>query len=198
MAATAAARPDLTQTRCCGKEVADGTGSRFTVGRGATCAAFRLGFGSMARRGAQRTAAFVAEAVRTSGVRAVVATGWGGIAPEVESGDVLVIDQALHDWLFPRMSAIVHHGGSGATGAALASGHPQVVCPFVADQPHWAARMHAVDVAPAPLRQQDLTADRLARVVNDVALRERAEHLGELIRAQDGVTVAVDALERLS
>src|ERR1041384_6457696 len=88
------------------------TGFRFTAGRGATCAAFRLGFGSMARRGAQRTAAVVAEAVRTFGVRAVVATGWGGIAPEVESGDVLVIDQAPHDWLFPCMSAIVHHGGS--------------------------------------------------------------------------------------
>ncbi len=159
-----------------------------------------LGFGSMAGRGARRTAAVVAEAVRTSGVRAVVATGWGGIAPEVESSDVLVIDQAPHDWLFPRVAAVVHHGGSGTTGAALASGRPQVVCPFVADQPHWATRVHAVDVAPEPLRQQDLTADRLAdrlTRVGDAALRERAERLGERIRAEDGVTASVNALERL-
>ena len=158
-----------------------------------------LGFGSMAGRGARRTAAVVAEAVRTSGVRAVVATGWGGIAPEVESNDVLVIDQAPHDWLFPRVAAIVHHGGSGTTGAALASGRPQVVCPFVADQSHWATRVHAVGVGSEPLRQQDLAAgglaDRLARVVGDTDLRERAEGLGERIRAENGVTAAVDAIE---
>ncbi|WP_371786536.1 glycosyltransferase [Streptosporangium subroseum] len=45
------------------------------------------------------------------------------------------LDQAPHDWLFPRMAAIVHHGGSDTTSAALASGRPQVICPFVADQP---------------------------------------------------------------
>ncbi|MEO6090192.1 MAG: glycosyltransferase [Umezawaea sp.] len=160
-----------------------------------------LGFGSMAGRGARRTADVVAEAVGRAGVRAVVATGWGGIAPDVESRDVLVIDQAPHDWLFPRMAAVVHHGGGGTTGAALAAGRPQVVCPFVADQPHWAARMHAMGVAPSPLRQQDLTADRLAtrlaHAVGDPGVRERAELLGARIRAENGVHAAVDALEHL-
>jgi sterol 3beta-glucosyltransferase len=160
-----------------------------------------LGFGSMAGRGAQRTADVVADAVRKAGVRAVVATGWGGIAPDVESRDVLVIDQAPHDKLFPDMAAVVHHGGSGTTGAALAAGRPQVVCPFVADQPHWAARMHAVGVAPAPLRQQDLTADRLAtrlaHVTGDPGARENAELLGARIRAENGVHAAVDALEHV-
>ena len=155
----------------------------------------------MAGRGARRTADVVAEAVGRAGVRAVVATGWGGIAPEVESRDVLVIDQAPHDWLFPQMAAVVHHGGGGTTGAALAAGRPQVVCPFVADQPHWAARMHAIGVAPSPLRQQDLTADRLTtrliHTVGDPGVRERAEVLGERIRSENGVRTAVDALEQV-
>lgn len=131
-------------------------------------------------------------------MRAVVATGWGGITG-VDADNVLVIDQAPHDWLFPRVSAVVHHGGGGTTGAALAAGRPQVVCPFVADQPHWANRMHAIGVAPPPLGQQHLTADRLAEAIRhatgDTALCERAERLGREIRAQNGVQVAVDALE---
>ncbi|WNV85178.1 nucleotide disphospho-sugar-binding domain-containing protein [Umezawaea sp. Da 62-37] len=143
----------------------------------------------------------MAEAVRRAGVRAAVATGWGGIAPDVESRDVLVIDQAPHDRLFPDMAAVVHHGGSGTTGAALAAGRPQVVCPFVADQPHWAVRMHAVGVAPAPLRQQDLTADRpatrLVHVIGDPGVRERAELIGVRVRAENGVQAAVNALEHV-
>ncbi|MFC3453772.1 glycosyltransferase [Amycolatopsis speibonae] len=161
-----------------------------------------IGFGSMAGRDSRRTRAVVEEAVRRAGVRAVLATGWGGIAADAGTGDLLVIDHAPHDWLFPRMSAVVHHGGGGTTGAALAAGRPQVVCPFVADQPFWAARMHALGVAPAPIRQQRLTGDRLAaalrQATGDPTMRERAERLAREIRAEAGVSAAVALLETLT
>ncbi|MCX2948827.1 glycosyltransferase [Lentzea sp. NEAU-D7] len=80
-----------------------------------------LGFGSMAGRDAQRIGDIVADAVRDAGVRAVVATGWGGLATR-SSDDLLVIDQAPHDWLFGKVAAVVHHGGGGTTAAALAAG----------------------------------------------------------------------------
>ncbi|WP_189226160.1 glycosyltransferase [Saccharothrix coeruleofusca] len=159
-----------------------------------------LGFGSMAGRDTARTGRIVAEAVRAAGVRAVLATGRGGLAPPSTPG-VHIIDQVPHQWLFPRVSAVVHHGGAGTTAAALAAGVPQVVCPFVADQPHWAQRTHAVGVAPPPVRQQRLTATALAEAVtaavHDTAMRRRARELGAHIRAEDGVTQAAAALEHL-
>ncbi|GAA0251537.1 hypothetical protein GCM10010492_59920 [Saccharothrix mutabilis subsp. mutabilis] len=109
-----------------------------------------IGFGSMAGRDAERTGRVVVEAVRAAEVRAVLATGWGGI-DAAASSDVLVIDHAPHDRLFPRMAAVVHHGGAGTTAAALAAGVPQVVCPLVADQPYWAQRAHSLGVAPPPV-----------------------------------------------
>ncbi|MFJ6674849.1 glycosyltransferase [Actinosynnema sp. NPDC091369] len=158
-----------------------------------------LGFGSMAGRDAERSGRTVVEAVRRAGVRAVLATGWGGPA-STGSADVLVIDQAPHDRLFPRMAAVAHHGGGGTTGAALAAGVPQVVCPFVADQPHWAQRAHAIGVAPPPVRQRRLTvdtlADALATAVNDPAMRRRATEIGDVVRAENGVALAVAALEQ--
>ncbi|WP_340682602.1 glycosyltransferase [Amycolatopsis coloradensis] len=161
-----------------------------------------IGFGSMAGRDSRRTRAVVEEAVRRAGVRAVLATGWGGIAADAGTGDLFVLDHAPHDWLFPRTSAVVHHGGGGTTGAALAAGKPQVVCPFVADQPYWANRMHAVGVAPPPIRQQHLTVDRLTaalrQATDDVGMRERAERLGREIRAENGVAAAVALLEKLT
>ncbi|MFG1708045.1 glycosyltransferase [Nonomuraea sp. M3C6] len=158
-----------------------------------------IGFGSMAGTDPRRVGHVVREAVSRAGVRAVLVSGWGGIQVDDLPGNVLLLDQAPHDWLFPRMAAIVHHGGGGTTGAALVAGRPQVVCPFVGDQPFWAARMHAAGVAVPPQPQRRLTPDGLAAAiklaVTDRALAERAQSLGQRIRAEDGVTTAVKILE---
>ncbi|MGJ5801959.1 glycosyltransferase [Streptomyces europaeiscabiei] len=162
-----------------------------------------IGFGSMTGTRAHRNNALVTEAIRLAGVRAVVATGWGGIGTAArESGppppDILMIEQAPHDWLFPRTAAVVHHGGPGTVGAALAAGRPQVLCPHMGDQTHWSARMRALGVAPAPLTPRTLTAHRLAEAigtaVTDRNLRHRAGEIAPLVQAEDGVNAAVDSL----
>lgn len=176
-----------------------------------------IGFGSMTGTRARRNHALVTEAIRRTGVRAVIATGWGGIgASASDSGppsrgsatmsrdiqstsrDILTIEQAPHDWLFPRMAAVVHHGGPGTVGAALAAGRPQVLCPHMGDQTHWSARMRALGVAPTPLTARTLTAHRLAEAittaVTDPHLQHRADEIAPLVRAEDGVNTAVNSL----
>ncbi|MER7504404.1 glycosyltransferase [Nonomuraea pusilla] len=161
-----------------------------------------VGFGSMAGTDPRRVGRIVTEAVRLAGVRAVLASGWGGIQAADLPDTVHQLDQAPHDWLFPRMAAIVHHGGSGTTGAALAAGRPQVVCPFVADQPFWAARAHAAGVAVPPQPQRRLTPDALAAAIRlaatDPGMAAAAADLGRRIRAEDGTGRAVTILESLS
>ena len=159
------------------------------------------GFGSMAGRSPEGTAGAVAGAVRLAGVRAVLATGWGGLDASGLPEEIFVVDEVPYEMLFPRVAAVVHHGGAGTTGAAVASGRPQVVCPFVGDQPFWARRMHDLGVAPAPIPQRQLTVEGLAwalrRAVDGPDLQARAEDLGRLVRAERGTAVAVDALERI-
>ncbi|MBE1878369.1 glycosyltransferase [Myceligenerans pegani] len=159
-----------------------------------------VGFGSMAGTQPARVGRTVVEAARRAGVRVVLITGWGGIDAGADADRVLVLDQAPHDWLFPRTAAVVHHGGGGTTAAALASGRPQVVCPFIADQPYWGRRMHAVGVAPGPVPQRRLTAERLAgalrQAATDPAMRARAAELGATIGAENGVANAVAVIER--
>ncbi|SBV52948.1 glucosyltransferase [Xanthomonas bromi] len=99
-----------------------------------------IGFGSMTSSAAAQLTATVKAAVRLTGQRALLASGWGGLA----AGEAAAVDdaerfchleQAPHDWLFPRVSVAVHHGGAGTSGAALAAGIPSVVLPFGYDQP---------------------------------------------------------------
>jgi sterol 3beta-glucosyltransferase len=158
-----------------------------------------IGFGSMAGTDPQRMGKIVTEAVRLARVRAVLVTGWGGIHLDHSPDHVLQVTDAPHDWLFPRTAAIVHHGGSGTTGAALAAGRPQVICPFVADQPFWATRAHAAGVAAPPQPQHRLTPEGLAgairQAVTDARIARRAEEISTAVRAEDGARTAVGVVE---
>lgn len=162
-----------------------------------------IGFGSSAGADPGESGRLIADAVRRAGgVRAVVVGGWGGIAVDPADRDVLYLDDVPFEWLFPKMSAIVHHGGGGTTGAALAAGRPQVVCPFGLGQEFWASRMRSIGVAPEGPSQQTLTADGLARairqVVTDPRFAVRAEKVGEQIRAENGVLAAIRVLESVT
>lgn len=141
-------------------------------------------------------------AIARAGVRAVLATGWGGLTASREpAAGVFAVDQVPHDLLLPHVAAVVHHGGAGTTGAPVAAGRPQVICPFVADQPLWGDRMHALGVAPAPVDQRALSAERLADrildVLTDPTLGGAAAELGERIQRENRVAVAVRELETL-
>lgn len=103
-----------------------------------------------------------------------------------------------HYWLFPQMSALVHHGGAGTTAAGLRAGKPSIICPFIADQPFWGRLIYKQGAGPRPIPQSRLTADALAQaittVVQDVTMQQRAAELGEKIRAEDGITRAVEVI----
>ncbi|GAA1137238.1 glycosyltransferase [Kribbella jejuensis] len=158
-----------------------------------------VGFGSMAGSDPGRTARMITEAVRSAGVRAVVGTGWGGIEASKNDQDILPVGDVPHDWLFEHVTAVVHHGGSGTTAAALAAGRPQVVCPFVLDQPFFARRVHELGAAPEPLPQRQLNATELARAiemaVTDQSFSISAKRLAEWIRDEEGIDRAVRLIE---
>lgn len=161
-----------------------------------------IGFGSMAGVDPEATTQVVMDALARSGVRAVLARGWGGIGTVAPAaGQVHVVDELPHAWLFPRVAAVVHHGGAGTTAAGLRAGRPTLVCPFGLDQPFWGARVHALGVGPAPLPQRRLEAGALARALADLVgnprYRERAAAVADAIAGEGGVAAAVVAIERI-
>jgi sterol 3beta-glucosyltransferase len=159
-----------------------------------------IGFGSMAGRNPEQLARLVSEALDRSGQRGVLLTGWGGLRAGLVPDNVFVVDSVPHSWLFPRMAAVVHHGGAGTTAEGLRAGVPTVVVPFAFDQPFWGARIKALGLGPDPIPLKKLTADRLADAirfaVTDLDTRQRAQLCGEAIRAQDGTGNAVKIIRQ--
>ena len=160
-----------------------------------------VGFGSMVSSNATSFTEVVLDAVKRSGQRAVLATGWGGLDHEGigQNEDVFIVRHAPHDWLFQRVSAAVHHGGAGTTGAAVRAGIPSVIVPFYGDQPFWARCLYRKGVAPPALDRKALSPDAMASALNDAlhpTMTQRAFELGCAVRAEDGVGEALRCLQR--
>ena len=155
-----------------------------------------VGFGTAAPDPeGSRASAFAA--LRRLGLRGVLATGRHGMADP----EIIEIEGAPHDWLFPRMAAVAHHGGAGTTAEGLRAGRPTAVFPSnFGDQLFWGRRVRALGMGPEPVPQKRLTIERLTAairaVTEDEGARRRAEELGERVRGEDGVARAVELIER--
>ncbi len=159
-----------------------------------------IGFGSISGSNPEGKARIVMEALRLAKARGVIAAGWGGLKAKGDlPADIFLMEQAPHDWLFPRMAAVVHHGGAGTTAAGLRAGRPTIVCPFFGDQPAWGRRVWELGAGAKPIPQKKLTAEKLAAairlVLEDRGIRARAEEIGSGIREEDGVARAIDFIE---
>ncbi|MFJ9850481.1 glycosyltransferase [Streptomyces sp. NPDC101150] len=157
-----------------------------------------IGFGSVVAD-PDRLSRIAVQALRAAGMRGVVQAGWSRLL--ASGDDVLTIDEVPHDWLFPRMSALVHAAGAGTTAAGLRAGVPAVPVPVQLDQPFWAERLTALGVSPGPVPFRRLTAERLGtairRTVTDPRYRMRARQVARRIATEDGAGRVVAAVQHL-
>jgi sterol 3beta-glucosyltransferase len=153
--------------------------------------------GVQARQGAQ----IVLRALRENGLRAII-QGWDASLQDL-SADIYHAGPMPHDWLFERVSAVVHHGGFGTTAAVLRSGTPGIVVPHIIDQFYWGQRVFELGTGPKYISRGKLNAQKLAlalkQALEDGDLRQKAFALGEAIRAEpDGVKTAVQLIEGIA
>jgi len=158
-----------------------------------------VGFGSIGDpAAAEQTTRLVIEALQLAGQRGVLATGWSGMT-KLDSlpQEIFVLESAPHAWLFPRMAAVVHHGGAGTTAAGLRAGVPSVVIPSGLDQFAWARRLLELGAAPPAVPRKSLTAEGLAAAIRS-SLRPgivaQARLLGEQIRSENGAQQAAQMI----
>jgi UDP:flavonoid glycosyltransferase YjiC (YdhE family) len=162
-----------------------------------------VGFGSRNPADAARLTRIVAGARRAAGVRMVVQSGWASLGAELQDdNDVIVIGEAPHDWLFPKMAVVVHHAGAGTTAAGLRAGVPTVSVPMITDQPFWASRITALGAGPKAVPYKKLSAEELAAAIEDGvsrdSYRDRAQEIAKQLATEDGTLPVIRAVDRLT
>ncbi|MFZ0937680.1 MAG: glycosyltransferase [Bryobacteraceae bacterium] len=137
------------------------------------------------------------EATKRLGARALLLMG-SNAAPRVSSPEVLALPYAPYSQIFPHAAAIVHQGGSGTVGQALRAGRPMLIVPYGWDQPDNAARVERLGVGlhvPRSKYSASTAAVSLERLLRDPRFATRAAEAAALLRKEDGLTAACDAIE---
>lgn len=156
-----------------------------------------IGFGSIVVSDPYKMSEAVAKGVQKAGVRCVLVKGWSERANKHEKqykfpSDILMVDSVPHQWLFPKVDAAVHHGGSGTTGMSVRCGIPTIIKPFFGDQFFYSRRVEELGVG---LRIPKLTAESLSRALKEAttntSMIAKAKALGEVVGHERGVETAI-------
>ncbi len=140
-----------------------------------------LGFGSM--RASDQTARTLVEAARALGLRAILSQGWAGLTPADGGPDCISIGDVSHAKLFPRVAAVIHHGGAGTTHTAARAGVPQVIVPHNYDQFYWAHRVQTLGIGASGPSRDELSVDSLVEVLR-VSLQPKVLQRARALSAQ--------------
>ncbi|UQA59110.1 glycosyltransferase [Polyangium aurulentum] len=156
-----------------------------------------IGFGSWGVHEKTELTELLLETLRITGDRAIFHRNTVDDRRAFPEG-VYVDDDLPHDWLFPRMKAVVHHGGAGTTGAVATAGVPSIIIPAFFAQAVWGDVLIRKGIGTLLVRRE-LSAERLARAlqwIDHPHIRERARALGERARTDRGEAHAADEIER--
>jgi UDP:flavonoid glycosyltransferase YjiC (YdhE family) len=145
-----------------------------------------FGFGSMPDPDPSATTRLLLQVIESVGCRALLSSGWAEIGEGALPEGVMQVGDVDHARLFPRVAAVVHHGGAGTVTTAARAGAPQVVVPHVLDQFYWADRVRMLGigvVAPRRSKLEAATLDAALReVLDNEALAERSADVAARIR----------------
>ena len=161
-----------------------------------------IGFGSIVVDDPDRFTSLIFEAVKKAGIRALVSKGWGRLGDEINTPEnIYILENTPHDWLFPRCSAVVHHGGAGTTAIGLKCGKPTMTVPFFGDQPFWGAMVARAGAgAHEAIPYKRLSSEELAAGIKQCLTPEAkkaAKTIAKSIKEEgDGAKNAVESFHR--
>ncbi len=156
-----------------------------------------IGFGSMNnnqyKNGAVKN--MILDTLKKTGKRAVLLNEGLGLTENDLNENILAAGPVPFEYLFPRMAAVIHHGGAGTTAAGLRAGVPSVITPLIFDQRFWSWCVEKIGVGTKPIAWNKLGVDNLSSAIqaalHDNVMQNKAGLIGQEIRAENGVEEAV-------
>jgi len=159
-----------------------------------------VGFGSLVVDDPRQLAHEMLTGIRATDHRVVLVTGRTDF-DVATADDLYVTDAVPNHWLYPKMAAVIHHGGAGTTAAGLRAGTPTIVTPVMGDQTFWGKRVAAIGAGPDPIAVKKISASAIEslvrRATQDRVIVDRAAAVGEAIRAEDGTGTAIATIESI-
>ncbi len=160
-----------------------------------------LGFGSIPVGFAADMLAMIGAACAQLGERALVSAGGTDFSDAPHFEHVKVVGAVNHSAVLPACRAVVHHGGSGTTAAAMRAGVPQLILWTLFDQPLFGAAVKRLKVGTArrfsATTRESLVAD-LRRILAPQYLTRAHELATRMTKPVESVAAAADLVENVA
>jgi vancomycin aglycone glucosyltransferase len=158
-----------------------------------------IGFGSIPISRPEKYATLFREVAKATGQRLLVSKGWADL-PENNSDDILYVDDMPFELLFPRLAAVVFHGGTGTMAAAARAGIPQVAFPFMADQFDNSKRIIKMGLGPRACKFTQLSAESLVQAISECLANDQykknAVEMSQKLQDCNGLQMTLQLIEK--
>ena len=158
------------------------------------------GFGSMKKKNPLKLAETIIEACKELNLQLIINRGWGGLElPNQYKNDdsIRFVNGISHTKIFPKVKAIMHHGGVGTVHAALRAGTVSIIVPFIVDQPWWADRLHRLNLGPKALPLRKFTKKNvIKRIIETSKYKDNVKDIAKLMHQDDGVNMTLDLITK--
>lgn len=157
-----------------------------------------IGFGSNPVSRPEKYSQIFDEVSKTTNQRLIISKGWADL-PENNSSEILYVDEMPFELLFPRLAAIVYHGGTGTMASAARAGIPQVAFPFMADQFENRKQIVKLGIGPNACDFKKISTFALISAINECVINEKytknALELSQKLQTSNGLELTIGLIE---
>lgn len=142
----------------------------------------------------------VLEAVKETGIKTVMQAFQIPESERVNTDRLYFVDHVPYSFIFPKVRAVVHHGGCTTNGIGMWAGCPALVIPLALDQYYYGRTLHEIGLGPEPLyiRKKLCSKEQVKEALLQLVSGEYdmwAEEAAAVIRKEDGIKAAAEAIE---
>ena len=148
-------------------------------------------FGSMTNPQPRQKTELIVEMLERHNIPTIINTAAGGLQelPSYNRDLIYFVRRIPYDWVFPKMYAVIHHGGSGTTHMALKYGCASMIIPHIIDQFTWNKILHEKGLGPLGMKVGKITTatlePKLLELVNNPAFKDAAEAMRAQMQKED-------------
>jgi len=153
-------------------------------------------FGSMVNPAPEEKTRIILRILAKHRIPTIINTSFGGLQrPANFPEQIYFVEDIPYDWVFPKVYAVIHHGGSGTTHTALKYDCASMIVPHILDQFFWHDVIVKLGVGPKGLPIYKLTEKKLERRILDLYTNDNYHKKAGLIQTR---MADEDAENRLS
>lgn len=157
-------------------------------------------FGSMVNTEPIKKTQAILNLLEKHKIAAIINTSSGGLEkPKEVTNNVYFTSTIPYEWIFPKVYAVIHHGGSGTTHTALKYGCANMIIPHILDQFFWNYTISKIGAGPKGISIKNLNEQSLEPLLLEL-LRNKGYKLAaeKIAKRMDKEAFEDELMKRIS